>query len=85
MSGAPIIMGIIQLARPTNAGMAKRDHDQRVHGGHLIEEMRSTNCRPAARARYGSRATSATDDGHDESEHQVQGAMSLWFVVNNQR
>ena len=36
MSGAPIISGIIQFAKPANAGMIIAEHhDQRVHGRHL--------------------------------------------------
>jgi len=39
MSGAPIIIGTCQFAKPTNAGMIAEDHDEAVHRRQLVEEL----------------------------------------------
>jgi hypothetical protein len=40
MSDAPICSGIIQFAKPTKAGIGPEHHDQAVHGGELVEQLR---------------------------------------------
>jgi hypothetical protein len=71
MSGAPIIIGICQLAGHGET----EDHDQRVHRGHLVEEVRVHQLQ-ARLPQLGTdhQRHQAADDGHDEGEDQVQGA-----------
>ena len=76
MSGAPTCIGIIQLARPDKAGMTRaEDHDQRVHGGHRVEELRIDELQAGLEQlgaddhRHG-----AADEEHHAGEHQVHRA-----------
>jgi len=71
MSGAPIIRGTIQLARPTKAGA--EDHHQRMHCGHLIEEFRVDHLQPG-HEQFGTddHGHGAADQEHDQREDQVK-------------
>ena len=84
MSGAPTCIGIIQLARPDpGRHHAAEDHDQRMHGGHRVEELRIDELQ-AGLEQLGAdhHRHRAADEEHDAGEHQVQRADVL--VVGGQ-
>ena len=76
MSGAPIIIGIIQLARPTKAGItAPKIITSACMVVIWLKNSGSTNCRPGLE-QFGAddHRHRAADEEHDQREHQVQRA-----------
>ncbi len=87
MSGAPIIMGIIQLASPTNAGMIAPNTITRPCMVVIwLKNSGFTICRPGWNS--SARMTSAKMPPRmniAKLNHRYIVPMSLWLVVNNQR
>ena len=76
MSGAPIIIGTIQLARPTNAGMtAPKIMTSACIVVISLKNSGCTNCRPGlnSSARI-TIAIAAADEEHRQREDEVQRA-----------
>ncbi len=87
MSGAPIIIGICQFAKPTDAGMIAPN--TMISPCSVIIELKnsgSTTCRPGwnSSARIISAITPPTMNIVNEN-HRYIVPMSLWFVVVIQR
>ena len=87
ISGAPIIIGIIQLARPTNAGMtAPKTMISACMVVIWLKNSGCTNCRPGCIS--SERMTSAMAPPMKNMirlKTRYIVPMSLWFVVNSQR
>ena len=73
ISGAPIIIGIIQLAKPTKAGItAPNTMIKAMDGGHLVEEVRIDNLQTRlVQLGTNDHRHEAADQEHDEGEPQV--------------
>ena len=75
MSGAPIISGICQFARPVKAGMMAPN--TMIRPCRVVNWLNSSglkNCRPGLNSsRRMHRAMHAPGDEHDEGKPQVQG------------
>jgi hypothetical protein len=76
MSGAPIIIGIIQFARPTKARHdGAEHHHQAVQRGHLVEERRLHELHAGLeQLRPDDHGKEATEEEHGEGEPQVHRA-----------
>jgi hypothetical protein len=75
MSGAPIISGTCQLAKPTAAGMIAPKIMMRPCS--VVSELKNsgwTICRPGWTARRGWSAHAAANEEHSQREQQVQRA-----------
>src|SRR5690606_13096673 len=87
MSGAPIISGIIQLARPTKAGMmAPKTITRPCMVVIWLKNSGSTICRPGWKS--SARITIAKKPpsrNMAKLNHMYMLPMSLWLVVNNHR
>ena len=87
MSGAPIIIGIIQLARPTNAGITAPN--TMISACIVVIWLKNsgcTNCRPGCIS--SDRMTSAIAPpmkNITRLKTRYIVPMSLWLVVNSQR
>ena len=87
MSGAPIISGIIQLARPDERRHHRaEDHHQAVHGGHLVEELWLDE----PQARFGLPARITTENAAPtitivNANSRYRCRCPLWLVEKNQR
>ncbi len=87
MSGAPIIIGIIQFARPTKAGMTAPK--TMISACIVVIELKNsgwTNCRPGTAS--SERMTSAIAPPMKNITRlntRYIVPMSLWFVENSQR
>ena len=87
MSGAPICSGIIQFARPTNAGITAPN--TMISACMVVMELKNsgcTNCRPGMAS--SERMTSAIMPPMKNIERlkiRYIVPMSLWLVANNQR
>jgi hypothetical protein len=87
MSGAPIIIGIIQLASPTNAGMTAPNTI--ISACIVVIELKNsgcTNCSPGCISSL--RMTSAIVPPMKNMMRlntRYSVPMSLWLVVNSQR
>ncbi|CRM68271.1 hypothetical protein [Pseudomonas sp. 22 E 5] len=87
MSGAPIISGIIQLARPTNAGITAPNTMIRPCMVVIwLKNAGCTICRPGWN--NSARITMANEPPSRnmvKANHRYRVPMSLWLVVNTQR
>ena len=87
MSGAPIISGIIQLARPTNAGItAPKTMIRPCMVVIWLKKAGATICRPGWNS--SARITMANEPpsrNMQKLNHRYKVPMSLWLVVNTQR
>ena len=87
MSGAPICSGIIQLARPTNAGMTAPKIITRACV--VVIELKnagSTNCRPGLHSSARMTIAMAPPMKNMMSANtRYIVPMSLWLVANSQR
>ncbi len=87
MSGAPIIIGIIQFARPTNAGMTAPN--TMISACIVVIWLKNsgcTNCRPGCISSV--RMTSAIAPPMKNMTRlkiRYSVPISLWLVVNSQR
>ena len=88
MSGAPICSGIIQFAKPTNAGMiAPNTMISPCIVVNWLKNSGSTNCRPGLEqlgADASAPARRPTRNMVNEN-HRYSVPMSLWLVANSQR
>jgi hypothetical protein len=87
MSGAPIIIGIIQLAKPTKAGMIAPNTMIRPCSVIIwLKNSGSTTCSPGwnSSARM-IRAIAPPTMNMAKLNHRYIVPMSLWLVVNSQR
>ncbi len=87
MSGAPICNGIIQLARPTNAGMTAPN--TMIRACMVVIELKNsgcTNCRPGtASSERITIAMAPPMKNMIRLKTRYIVPMSLWFVENSQR
>ncbi len=87
MSGAPIIIGIIQLARPTKEGMiAPNTMTSPCRVVIWLKNAGSTSCIPGWNS--SARMTMAKKPPRinmAKENHRYMVPMSLWLVVNSQR
>ena len=87
MSGAPIIIGISQLARPTKAGItAPNTINRACTVVILLKNCGSTNCRPGwnnSARMMSAMAPPRKNIARLKIRYSVP--MSLWLVVNSQR
>ena len=87
ISGAPIIMGISQLASPTNDGMMAPNTITRPCNVVIwLKKPGSTNCMPGwnSSARM-TIAKKPPSKNMAKENHRYIVPMSLWLVVNSQR
>ena len=87
MSGAPIIIGIIQLAKPVQAGITAPN--TMIRPCMVVSRLKnsgSTSCRPGwnSSARI-SMASEPPVRNMISASHRYRVPMSLWLVVNSQR
>jgi hypothetical protein len=87
MSGAPIIIGIIQFARPTKARHdGAEHHHQAVQRGHLVEERRLHELHAGLeQLRADDHGKAPPRRNMAKENHRYIVPMSLWLVVNSQR
>ena len=87
MSGAPIISGIIQLARPTNAGItAPKTITRPCMVVIWLKNSGCTICRPGWNS--SARITMANEPPNrnmEKANHRYSVPISLWLVVSTQR
>ena len=87
MSGAPIIRGICQFARPTKAGIAAPKIMTRAWTVVIwLKKCGVTTCNPGTNNSV--RMMSAINPpmmNITKENHRYSVPMSLWFVVNSQR
>ena len=87
MSGAPIINGIIQLARPTKAGItAPKTITRPCMVVIWLKNAGSTICSPGWNS--SARITIANEPPNrnmENANHRYSVPMSLWLVVSTQR
>ena len=87
MSGAPIIIGTSQFARPTKAGMIAPNTMMRPWLVVIwLKNAGSTNCSPGWNS--SARMTIAIEPpirNIVKLNHRYSVPMSLWFVVNSHR
>jgi hypothetical protein len=74
MSDAPICSGIIQLAKPTKGGHdGAEHHDQAVHGGELVEQLRIDQLQTRLeQLSANQQSQNAANHEHGKAEQQVQ-------------
>ena len=74
ISGAPIISGIIQFAKPTKGRHnPAKNHDQGMHGGHGIEELRLDKRQPRLKKlRPNYQGHYPAHEKHCEGKYQVK-------------
>ncbi len=87
MSGAPIIIGIIQLARPTKDGMMAPNTITRPCSVVIwLKNAGSTSCMPGWNSSARMTMANAPPRMNMENEnHRYMVPMSLWLVVNSHR
>ena len=88
MSGAPIISGIIQLARPTKAGIiAPKTITRPCMVVIWLKNSGWTICRPGwnSSARITMAKRAAEQEHAQKLNHRYSVPMSLWLVVSTQR
>ena len=87
MSGAPIIIGICQFAKPTNTGMiAPNTMIRPCMVVSWLKKSGSTNCSPGVNSsRRMPTAISPPTENMMKLNHRYSVPMSLWLVVVTQR
>ena len=87
MSGAPIIIGIIQLAKPTNDGMiAPNTMTKPCKVVIWLKKPGSTNCIPGWNSSARMIMAKVPPNRNMANEnHRYMVPISLWLVVNSQR